>query len=328
MPKEITHIFFSEDTVKELDKSNLFSVINSNKPFYNFGSIAVDIFYYNLNKKAIEQGDALHGKDGNETSLPIIEALKELKKNKDDKYFNQKLSFICGFLTHMALDITFHPYVYYFSGNYYDKNKEKRTLARMNHRIIEVFIDLFLLDKKSIELKNFKDLENIYKNKEINLIILDFLSKAFSKAWKTDDNILKPLKRGYYIQKFLTKQFKNPQANKLLKIVNILSDNKLKSYLVLFYPIKYTKIPSEIIDFGTFKHPVTNAEYKGNFYTLWNDALNLSTSFLKAVNDFIFLDCDESVLKSIIKDYSLDVGLVKTKVSDAKYFSPLSLTID
>ena len=133
---------------------------------------------------------------------------------------------------------------------------------------------------------------------------------------------------GYYIQKFLTKQFKNPQANKLLKIVNILSDNKLKSYLVLFYPIKYTKIPSEIIDFGTFKHPVTNAEYKGNFYTLWNDALNLSTSFLKAVNDFIFLDCDESVLKSIIKDYSLDVGLVKTKVSDAKYFSPLSLTID
>jgi len=328
MPKEITHIFFSEDTVNQLDKNKLFSTLSSNKPFYNFGSIAVDILYYNLDKFSTSWGDFLHGKDGNETSLPIIEALIDLKNNQNDKYFHQKLSFICGFLTHMALDITFHPFVYYFSGNYYDDNKDLAILAKMNHRIIEGWIDLFLLEKKSINLKDFKDLDNIYKNKEINLIILDFMSKIFDKAWKTDKNILKPLKRGYFIQKFLTKQFKNSNMNKLIRIINRLSNNKLKSYVALFYPIKYSKIPTKIIEFGQFKNPVTNEEYKGNFYTLWDDALKLSTAFLKAVNDFIYLESDENNLKSIIKDYSLDVGFVKTKVDEAKHFLPLSLDIE
>jgi hypothetical protein len=54
------------------------------------------------------------------------------------------IAFILGYISHCALDITFHPVVYYLSGNYYDESPEKRNHAVYLHRHLETCLDIDL----------------------------------------------------------------------------------------------------------------------------------------------------------------------------------------
>ena len=110
-----------------------------------------------------------------------------------------------------------------------------------------------------------------------------------------------------------------------VRLLNDIFDNKLRAYLALFYSFDFSKFPKYIIEFGSFKHPVTGEEFSGNLDDLWNNGVNLSTKFLSAVNDYIFQNGSKEQLKEIIKGYSLDVGLVGVKVHEVKHFAPWQL---
>lgn len=334
MPKEITHIFFAEqtnDNLKNIGKDKLYSFISDNKTFFHFGSIAVDTFYYSvklpfIDKDYFQWGDLVHGSEGNDTSLPLIKMLQFLKSNPDTQNFQQKLAFVCGFLTHMAMDINFHPYVYYFSGNYYDEDKDASIDAQMRHRIIEGWIDLYMLNKDNRLLEDFYELQKIENEKDINLQLLRFLGDNFSEIFDTDkEHMFKFLKKGYNVQILLNKLFRNISFKDFIRTLNSIFDNKLRGLLALFYPGNYERFPDYIINFGTYKNPVTGEDFNGTVDDIWADALRLSTDFLGAVNDYIFGELPLEELKNIIKGYSLDVGLLGVKVEEVKFFSPWQL---
>ncbi|MBC7476282.1 MAG: zinc dependent phospholipase C family protein [Candidatus Sericytochromatia bacterium] len=335
MPKEITHVFFADETnqkINTLNKDKLHQVITENITSFHFGSLAVDTFYYSVKIPFIERnyfqwGDTVHGAEGNDTSLLVISMLDELKKEKNTHLFPQKLAFVSGFLTHMAMDINFHPYVYYFSGNYYDEDPSESANAQMRHRIIEGWIDLYMLDKNKTNLDKFMAIKNIIKDKNINLKLLEFLGKSGSEIWNTDlQRMNKFLKKGYFVQFFLNSVFGNNAFKNFIKNLNSIFDNKLRGLLSLFYPNSVNNMPDFIVNFEMFKNPVTGQEFKGNLDDIWNNALELSSDFLGSVNDYIFEDLSKEGLKDIIKGYSLDVGLIGVKVHEVKYFSPWQLT--
>jgi hypothetical protein len=334
MPKEITHISFADETVNELRNSGaeqFSSLLSGNAEYLHFGSIAVDTFYYSIKIPFFEKnyfpwGDLVHGNEGNDTSLALIDMLEILKNNQDDPLFAQKLAFTCGYLTHMAMDINFHPYVYYFSGNYYDESISKQIDAQMRHRLIESWLDLYILETKAIKLKDYKAIKNISKNSDTNLKMLEFLGLSYAKAWETETDIFQFLKKGYFIQMILAgKLFKEKTFSDLIRMVNDIFENKLRAILALFYPVDYIEIPKFIIEFEKFRHPVTGEEFKGNIHDIWNNGIKLSTDFLTAVNNYIFAGWDKEQLKSVIKGYSLDVGLVGVRIDDVKHFAPWQL---
>jgi hypothetical protein len=334
MPKEITHITLADETVKELGKNGetTFSrLLSEFSEFLHFGSIAVDTFYYSLKIPILERdyfpwGDMVHGAEGNDTSLALIEMIDTLKENQDDPYFKQKLAFTCGYLTHMAMDINFHPYIYYFSGNYYHEIMSEQIDAQMRHRLIESWIDLYILEQRSIRLKDYTAIENIRKNNEINLKLLELLAQSYSKIWQPKQDIFKFLKKGYFLQMLLSGTlFKNKAFTDFVRWVNDIFDNKLRSVLALCYPFNYQEIPKYIIEFEMFKHPSTGEEFRGSLRDLWQNSIGLSAEFLTAVNDYIFADGNKEKLKSVIKGYSLDVGLVGVKVQDVRHFAPWQL---
>jgi hypothetical protein len=351
MPKEITHIVFADKSLKKLQDTKLHSYILDSKNSYHFGSLAVDSFYYNLeipffDKNFFQWGDLVHGAEGNNPFLPIYEALKEIKTiyksdQNQEKYISpikkqiqkryklnnnisDKISFVCGYLTHCALDINFHPYVYYFSGNYYDKDKDESINSQMRHRLIEGWIDYHLI-KENFQDYNTNSTFKVFNNDFINLRLLDFISNHFSYSWNGDkNNIYNSIVRGYFVQKSLNNIFDNKKLKKIAKVVNDLSKNNLRAYLSLFYPDNYD-IPNHIINFGEFKNPVTGEKYDSSFEQLWEKSLDLSHDFLYAVNEYIFND-NNDILFDVIKGYSLDVGLIETPVKEVKYFSTWNIT--
>lgn len=332
MPKEITHILFSDATLKKLDsKHKLFNSISSNLDFYHLGAIAVDSFYYNIKIPFIDKdfhqwGDMVHGAEGNDTALAFRNCAEYLKENKNEPLFDKKIAFICGFLTHMAMDINFHPYVYYFSGNYYDGEHSKKVDAMMRHRLIESWLDLYMLDKNNIALNDFDSINNIEKNHKDNYQVIEFLCRFFAQAWNTDKDLVSPFKRGYHIQILLNNILvKNKSIFSFFRTLNDVFDNTLRDYLALFYPESYKAMPDYIVNFKEFKHPVTGEVFKGDVNDLFANGIKLSTSFLQAINDYVFEDLEKSTFDNILRGYSLDVGLEGVKVETVKYFSPWSI---
>lgn len=134
MPKENTHIFFAYDVLSSLADPALREHLSAHLPTFLLGSIIPDTFYYSPHETI---SDTLHGKDGNTTNSLLPGMI-------DPKGLSRDLAFTCGYLTHCALDIVFHPCVYYLSGNYYDPDPHKRTQAVYQHRHIETCLDVYL----------------------------------------------------------------------------------------------------------------------------------------------------------------------------------------
>ncbi|GIW21585.1 MAG: hypothetical protein KatS3mg068_0592 [Candidatus Sericytochromatia bacterium] len=330
MPKEITHIYFSDKLLENLKDLKLYQVISKNIDLYYFGSIATDTFYYNIklpfDKTFFQYGDLVHGANGNDTSILWWNFLEDLKKDKEN--YNEKISFISGFITHCVMDINFHPYVYYFSGNYFDKNKKERKNAQMRHRLIEAWLDLYVLKKLNIDLKNFFSIKNAYKNDKINLSMLYFLCEIAKNSWNLNNTktIFYNIKRGYFIQKILNLYIMNNSFFREIfrKINNILRDEIIE-YLALFYPDNKENIPDEIINFNYYLHPFNSEKFSGNINNIFENAIKQGFEYLKAINDFLFENKTKEELSTILVGYSLDLGLYGVSVEKAKYFSPLKI---
>jgi len=134
MPKENTHIFFAEMARRGLEVSDIFDLLSREKEYYHLGAVNPDSFFYSRDESIIKISDRFHGKDGNLTNEIIIDVLENGKTDRD-------LAHILGYITHCALDMTFHPVIYYLTGNYY-KHETTEGSERYRHRYMETCLDM------------------------------------------------------------------------------------------------------------------------------------------------------------------------------------------
>jgi len=146
MPKENTHAAFAYSVLDQLSGSALKQALSAHLDVYLLGAISPDTFYYSPYSGVSEH---LHGKTGNPTNELLPDLLQNRREMRD-------VAFACGYLTHCALDITFHPMIYYLSGNYYDPDERLRAHAVYRHRHLETCMDLYLGNRLRIH-KLFKD---------------------------------------------------------------------------------------------------------------------------------------------------------------------------
>ncbi|HOS97024.1 MAG TPA: zinc dependent phospholipase C family protein [Deltaproteobacteria bacterium] len=137
MPKENTHLLFAHGLLEDLTGRPMLKEISGNLNAYLLGSIIPDTFYYGSRKGLTRISETFHGRDGNPTNTTIIQVLQAARGPRD-------VAFILGYITHCALDITFHPVVYYLSGNYYDQDPVKKQQAVHRHRRLETCMDASL----------------------------------------------------------------------------------------------------------------------------------------------------------------------------------------
>ena len=225
----------------------------------------------------------------------------------------------------MALDSVLHPSIYYFSGNYHHECPKERADARTRHRLIESWIDLFLLQQASIDLKDYRFIGDIRRNSSINRDLLRFFHRAFARTGDGDEASWKFLKRGYDVQMLLNSVFPQAFWGRVVEAANRTSKGKLRTFMALFYPWDYKEIPAAIIDFRVYRHPVTGEEVQKDFQTLWAEAVQRGIDFLQAAREYIYEDGDQEKLRAVVKGYSLSMGLVGVPARSAGYFDSLPL---
>jgi hypothetical protein len=171
MPKENTHLHFAYGLLDELQDHDIRTEVSENIRHYLLGSIIPDTCYYGSSASLRHISESFHGKDGNPTNTTIVQVLDNARDKKD-------ISFILGFISHCALDITFHPVIYYLSGNYYDESPRKRARAVYLHRHLETCLDL--------NIKNSMRLHRLIRVKYLEgLVFEEIISQTFKVPVKS-----------------------------------------------------------------------------------------------------------------------------------------------
>jgi len=267
----------------------------------------------------------IHGAEGNDTSRPVHEMLKSLRDAPNDSLYGEKAAFICGFLTHIALDSILHPYVYHVSGNYYAECPLERRESRIRHRLIEAWFDLHLLDQSSLRLTRCAFLPKIRRKGALNLELMRFFFSACEKSLSLDPDSWHYLLQGYRHQMILNAAFRRATIGKALRLADGFLSGRLQSFLALFYPWDFPEAPEEIINFPSYRHPVTGNECNGGFHSLWKKALERGGKFLTAVEQYLFLGKDDDELRKVVRGYSLNTGLVGVPIRKAVHYERIPL---
>jgi len=203
MGKERTHIVIAQTVYSKIEVPEIKEIIKDNLEWYFFGCIAPDVFYYSKDPNLVYISDCLHGKNGFLTNKIVFDLAKDC--NLD----NVK-AFIMGYLTHCVFDMSIHPIINSFFGDYYNNIE-----AKAKHRQIETELDLLLSPKDVLYLLP-------------NHINEDFL---FVNWLNLEFNLKYPqFKASYNRMLKLMKLFKSLVACKIAKIFV-----KDKSILPLFY---------------------------------------------------------------------------------------------
>jgi len=125
------------------------------------------------------------------------------------------------------------------------------------------------------------------------------------------------------VQMILNAAFRWSALGKVLCLVDRLLSGRLQSFLALFYPWGNAGVPGEIINFRSYRHPVTGEELAGGFPELWEQSLVRGGEFLSAVEKFLFLGGNDDDLRKVIRGYNLSTGLEGVPTREAVHYQPI-----
>ncbi len=302
MPRENTHLFFSDDILPKIKDKELKNIIKKNKQYYYFGSFFPDVFYYSKNKADEEISDYFHSRDGNLTNEIIFDWLDLIKKTKKE----QELAFVFGVLTHYALDSTLHPIVYYLSGNYHDKDPRKREQAVYLHQQLETSLDKKLNDKFSI-----CDSVSIKKIQLENFGCLKLVAKKFKRNLGA---LINDVKR----QLFFNKLFRSIILFKLLYFLNKIGLFKNKIELSLFYG-NLKKDKTEMDDNIDYRGILSGEAKKTTLKSLFNSSEELTINMINSAYSYYLGRISRQECAKVIDGRSLNTGKIGIPVKDIKF---------
>jgi hypothetical protein len=296
MPKENTHILFAYELLEEFQDQDILRDISSHIRHYLLGSISPDIFYYSNTKSLEKISETFHGKNGQLTNIPIIAMLEAASRPED-------IAFILGYITHCALDIAFHPTIYYLSGNYYDEDPTKRAHAVYMHRHLETCLD--------------KDLGNSFRvHKIIGTTLLQNLvyEKIISSEFGVNAQTIRQVLRRQIISNYLFTCKAAYWIFFTLSRLGLLTDSAL---LGLFYSdtAHGECLPKTIQE----KDIITGEDKITTIAELFAQAREHALPMMKAAYGFLKGNIDKDDLLKSIPGLSLDTGKLRVTPSSIRY---------
>lgn len=332
MPKEVAHILFADDVRAGLIESGaawLAGLLAGAEPVYHFGSIATDSFYYTLgpgSRAANRWGEMVHGEQGEDTAAPVIEMTRRTRAAGDGAPdFADRVAFAAGFLTHMALDMSLHPFIYAISGQYYDADPGRRRLAMTRHRIIEGWLDHWLAGRRGLDARAHAPIDRLLAHGARNRAALAAWCEGFRHAHGVEIDPWPTLARCYGVHAAMLRVMRSRRAERLGRIANRLARGALDGHAALFYPARDALAPTALLELETFIHPVTGLPQDADLESQWRAARGLATNFLTALDHYLVGGANLDDLTRAIPGYSLSTGLPGTITAQAEYFHPIPL---
>lgn len=203
MPAYSTHYIFAKELENEVEKRIDFPLDENS---FLIGAQGPDIFFFHrimpwmIGKSHRKTGSALHRSKPAE----ILNGMRQYIKSNDNSIAK---SYICGFITHYALDRKCHPYVYSLQDEIL--KVKTHTNPHTAHNNVEFAMDAYLLNKR-LGIKNpslFKTESTLALEQgavdEIAKLINSFTKYATGKTVSVQ-NVCRAVYDMKYIQKLTT----------------------------------------------------------------------------------------------------------------------------
>lgn len=303
MPKENTHIYLAQEILEKIKDLAIKKIIQDNSYFYQLGSFTPDVFSYGKTENIIKISKNIHGLNNDKTNKIIFEMLDKVGNlDKDNGLKKTNLAFIFGFLTHLATDITFHPFVYFFTGN-----TEKFEGALYRHFAFETGLDRFFQENFIIPKPRNEELKN--------LIFLDILEKKYQISKKE-------LLENYQRQYKFSKLFRIKSIFFVLKILNKIKLFDQVDKLGLFYannlyPKKYFEKKFK------YQDPVDGEKKITEIENLTKQAENLSVDYIETAYNYYLNKINKKEAEKIIRGENLSSGKIDLTSDKMSFFDEI-----
>lgn len=315
MPKELTHWHIARAVLQRGISAQVGELIAGNPALYYLGAIAHDIGFYDFSKPTetnLERAaNQLHGVAGENTLEPLIKMM-ETALSQDPK--RNQLAFLLGMLTHYVADSTFHPMVYYMSGNYFAEDSEERVKAVFRHRLLETAIDLRLETVDPLEYPS--DLRQLWRETgQAGRDAFDLLVEHY--AQRGDQRIRERFNKAWRNYRCLQTVFSWSTPWRILDLYRRFGHPAVEKYEALFY-----SQPLDLAFFASrfaWRHPITGDPQDMTLEELMKVSVEkVSTLFARLNTQAIE---QWMLLLRELQPLSLDSGLAYVPVTQMNFFS-------
>lgn len=328
MPKELTHCIFADRALAAFARQGegataFAALLDRQRGALHLGAVMVDSYFYALHVPGLEKpfaeiGDVIHGATGEDTSRLPLAMLEAARATGDEARREERLAFAAGFLTHVAMDSVLHPFVYNVTGNYYAPDPRAREGAMARHRLLEGWLDLRMLVTVGLDRWNngfFQRLRALPRLGELR----DFYAAATDMALGQTAPAGPVLARGWAIQSLANRLFPITAFVRAVAWLNRCLGRPFDAYVSLCYDWRGGNVPKEIVDFETFRHPVSGERIAGGIDRLFDRAEARAVDYLGAAAAFAAGGSVEDFRRTVT-GLSLDFGLVGSKSAEARHF--------
>ncbi len=270
MPKEYTHWCLAETIRSDLaaEQPHIAALVAENPYMYLIGAVAPDILFYYHSGPARElfrgRAVSLHGDQGYNTLQPVSFMLAELGYQPEAP----ALSFLCGYLTHVAVDSVFHPLVYYFAG-----------LDRREHHAVESILDLYYMAEQSLPNRGLMS-ENLSRAEISRVEMLGLIGRTLFCGRPYPAAELRACLRSYQSsQRF----FWNPLLAGLAVFMSWFSRD-MRPFVTSFYLPSFKKLAGRFTEPVKYRHPVTGTWHCSTVKELAASAREKALKFMADLN--------------------------------------------
>lgn len=309
MPSITTHRLFGLDVLNKLP-NNIKE--NIDKDIYTVFCQSFDnFFYYNLisfkkGKSIREFGRYCHKNKTQEYFINIIKYIKDnnLENNSDC------LSYLYGSITHLVLDSTMHPYVFYKTGVF-----KKNDITSYKYNGLHTKLEA-MLDKYFYELK-FNKQYNSYPHYKYNFPKINFsceLKNIVNHSFKTTFNknnmaniYYKSYNQGRFIFKYGVFD-KYGVKRKLYQLIDILRPQKYKKNLYVSSYIKEININYLNHCKSSWYCSATENYINFSVDELYNVAISKAIKIIKKLDKLLQIEDNIIKYRNLIPDISYISG--------------------
>lgn len=281
------------------------------------GAQGPDYFYYVIgaNKPAaMDVGNRIHKSHTRSFLVTMLEVA--IKQQSSDI-----LQYVCGFLSHHALDISIHPYIFYYTGLYQEKDPSTHQWAGL-HLQFERKVDIAFIKKhrhiqpnRHMLFKQTLPLNAL--NAPIQTAIEHSVLRTFGVAGAADlfnqgYQMMRRVGRFIVFDPFTLKR-------KLLGVFESYHTPKSTYFQDLSHAQKTSDFDYLNDQASPWLHPVTGETQTLSVDAIFNQAYDLSMAYIDAALKG-FEASDTTPLEKVLRNASYDTGLPVTTDQTMRHF--------
>jgi len=323
MPRELVHWHILEAALDLRVRSRadrLSELIQEHRAAAYIGAIAHDApYFFKAGSGSLGSGVSklIHGSDGRDTLDPIRN-MARAARSVDDGENCYMWSLIAGMISHIAVDIAFHPMIYFLTGDFDDLDPHRQRQVRARHCIFEVYLDHWW-DYHGPDLWNRNLISRVIEQLDeqfhpICWLLAKSLDRADSKNfnpghWQMSLESMAMLQRLFY----------SDSLGAIINVATMLSGERLISKQALFAFERRAVLP--YFDRPIFwKNPVDGSSHWSMISALAETAVEHCIALWDLLARFMEAEPMQLPFEGY-KTGSLSFGLVGAKLNDGRYYA-------